>query len=196
MNDRNDKTDPEFLLSRYLDGDLDAAERAELELRLKADAALKDELRLYTALNEQLEAADQADLGEIDFDAQRAEIIARLERKVLLEGPPRRRSVVRLGRGVLAAAAVLLIAASVAVRIFWPSAPPAGSPEVTVRPVRPLQVAMAGAAMVSAGPVRPHAGETMPPGAAPATGVVMVSVGSRSEISSNESFPTAWFGIE
>jgi len=196
MNARNDKADPEFLLSRYLDGDLDAAEQAELELRLREDASLREELRLYTALNERLEAADDAELGGIDYDAERAAIIGRLERKMLLEGPPRRRLTVRLGGGVLVAAAVLLIVASVALRFFWPAPPQKTSGEVSVSLVPPGRILPASPAMVSAGPVRPHEGETIRPGPALASGAVMVSVGSRGEISNDEPFPTVWFGIE
>ena len=118
MNHPNNKDDPEYLLSRYLDGDLTSPEKSALLGKLNADDTLGEELRRYTALDENLRTMDRDELDQIDYDAQRARIIAAVERKLLVEGPPRRRLILRPAFRVLAAAAMVLIIASAGIVVF------------------------------------------------------------------------------
>ena len=107
-----DETDLEFLLSEYVSGTLPRARRAELERRIAEDPALREELRRYAVLERHLEDLGTEALEEVDDDVQRADVMQALERKVLLEGPPRHPFVVRRILFPLAAAAAVLIFAS------------------------------------------------------------------------------------
>ena len=135
MNGKEHNGDIGFILTEYLDGNLDAAGKAVLAARLESDAGLREELRRYTALNENLQIAPECDdvLDEIDYDMQRAEIIAAVERKVLLEGPPRRRLLLRPTFRVLAAAATILLVFTVGTFMF--RSPPQ-MVEVAIAPLR------------------------------------------------------------
>jgi len=105
-----DKDNLEFKLSQLLDGDLDPTEEALLLARLREDSDLARQLAGYKHLDEMLEdLAVAPELSRVDYDAQRSEIMAKLEKKALLTAP-RRLSIVRIAfSGALAAAATLLI---------------------------------------------------------------------------------------
>ena len=107
----NEKDNLEFLLSQYLDGQLDPQEMERLEDRLGSDLELRREFQRYAKLDEMLgELRSPPELAAVDFDAQRHEIMAALERKALLAERPRF-NVIRMtfaGVGALAAAAVIV----------------------------------------------------------------------------------------
>lgn len=216
MDEPNDKKNLEYLLSEYLDGQLTGRDKAKLERQLAEDTDLRAELRCYTALNEHLQAADAQELEQIDYNAQRAEIIAAVERKVLLEGPPRRRVrpavsifariwpvgsrrrlMLRRVAAPLAVAAVLLIGVSVGVLLFRPAGPRAQIGEVAVSVLPDTLVAM-GPAELTVKLKRLDADvwdqELPKPTAIPAR-IVMVSIGQRREISPSL-FPVELFEIE
>ncbi|NLF08073.1 MAG: hypothetical protein GX594_08845 [Pirellulaceae bacterium] len=79
----NDPTQNE-LLSAYLDGELSAAEQAEVERLLAADPAARHILEDLRALSAALRALPREELGE-DLSA---EVLRAAGRRVLLEGPP------------------------------------------------------------------------------------------------------------
>ncbi len=120
MSDKQNIPDLEFELSEYLDGNLPAHEAARLEKLLAEDNELRQQLQDYASLNEGLSKIGRAELEDIDYDRQRSEVMAAIERKVLLEGyPARRRQVaIRWMAGGLAAAAAVLIVASLALQLF------------------------------------------------------------------------------
>jgi hypothetical protein len=108
----------DLLLCRYLDGELSRREQRKLEERVEQDAGLREELRLLASLDGQLAAMAEDVPAGADLDRQRAEIVSSVERRALL-APARRRLVFRpVVWGSLAAAAVLVIVASVAMRQF------------------------------------------------------------------------------
>ncbi len=182
MNGKDHNDDIGLLLTEYLDGNLDNAGEAELAARLDNDAELRDELRRYTALNENLQIATECDdaLDEIDYDTQRAEIIAAVERKVLLEGPPRRRLMLRPAFRVLAAAAAVLLIFTVGAFMFQ------SPPQMIEVSVAPSRVSMGGAMEFEL--VRQDA-----PGrvAAMPAGTIVVSVGGASSARQ----PSGTFGL-
>jgi len=138
MDKPQNHLDLEFQISQYLDGQLSRRQAAMFERRLQRDEALRRELRRYTALESELSAMGQAELQDVDYADQRAEIMSALERRQLLEVPlPRRRLVLRPVFAVLAAAAVLVLVAGVAVRIFRSTAPPKTVVQVAVLPMGP-----------------------------------------------------------
>jgi hypothetical protein len=116
--------DPEFLLSQYLDGQLEPAQMERLEERLGNDISLRREMQLYGKLDEMLaELRRPKELESVNFDAQRQEIMAALERKALLKVRPKF-NVIRLtfmGVGALAAAVVIAVGTWVALRTPPPS---------------------------------------------------------------------------
>lgn len=142
MNDMADNSDIEFRLSRYLDGELRGQELQDFEKELQHSARLQDELRLYRSLNRQIDELRVK--RTVDFDAQRRQIMAALERKMLL---PRRTVRPLLLRPVMmsmvaaAAAVVLIVTATLVWRGAAPdtpgSAPASGS--VAVMAVLPAQ---------------------------------------------------------
>jgi len=204
MERRNNMTDAERLIGRYLDGELDRRGEAELRRRLSADAELAEELRRYVTLDEQVEALAETGPDGVDYDAQRSAVFSALERKVLLHGPPRRRMVLRMPPAVrvMAAAAVLLIVASAAVWLWrGPAETPTpaarvsvamlsetpralGEPELTVRVLRPAD-GVAGATQ--------HQLALGLPG-----GTVMASVGTAlpAEAGGAMPWPVEWLGVE
>jgi anti-sigma factor RsiW len=129
--------DPEFLLSQYLDGQLEPAEMERLEGRLGNDLALRREMQRYAKLDEMLdEMRSPRELDSVDFDSQRLEIMAALERKSLLKVRPRF-NVIRMtfaGVGALAAAAIIAVGTWVALRTPPPGM---GNPIVRVELVQP-----------------------------------------------------------
>lgn len=104
--------DPEFLLSQYLDGQLEPDEMERLEERMGRDVSLRAQMQRYARLDEMLaELREPAELDAVDFDSQRMEIMSALERKALLRVKPRF-SAIRLtfaGVGALAAAALIAV---------------------------------------------------------------------------------------
>jgi anti-sigma factor RsiW len=142
MTDRQDQDRPqdlEFLLCEYLDGELPRRRRRELDKRLEADEALREELRKYTALEARLGDLGGEEVEGIDYDLQRAEIVAAVEKRALLQAPRPRPIYLRPVFGALAAAASILLIISVGAFLLRPAAPPAGRlVEVQIKPAAPL----------------------------------------------------------
>lgn len=182
MDEQRDE-DLERQLCGYLDGQLSRREQARLEKRLAGDEALREELKRYAALDGHLAALGAEEVEGIDYDLQRAEIIAAVERKVLLARARRRRLLFRPVLGALAAAATVLLLASVAVMVFVPKRPvqPVG-PAVHVELVRAAEPTAPDAEVivriehVGSDEVSPVAVEDTLPAEALA-GTVVVSVG-------------------
>ncbi len=122
--------DVEFALCEYLDGALSGREARRLQRRLAEDPDLADELKRYAALDEALASVAGAGPDGVDYDLQRAEVIAAIERRALLQ-PPRRR-VLRPVFGALAAAAALLIGVMAWVVIVGRQTPPGPGEPVRV----------------------------------------------------------------
>jgi anti-sigma factor RsiW len=116
---KNEKDNLEFLLSQYLDGQLEPQEMERMEDRLGGDLELRREFQRYAKLDEMLaEMRLPPELAAVDFDVQRQEIMAALERKSLLAGRSRF-NVIRLtfaGVGALAAVAVIAVGTWLAIR--------------------------------------------------------------------------------
>jgi anti-sigma factor RsiW len=128
-----DQDNIEFLLSEYTDGQLSDEQSRQMEERLLADPALREQASLYRKLNLELFASRDEELAGVDYDAQRHEIMAKLERKALLARP--RFNVIRVVfAGSLAAAAAVLIAASA--WIYFRSSTATSAPQ---QPVAELQ---------------------------------------------------------
>ena len=109
----------EFLISQYLDGQLDDAQNAKFRRRLETDRELARELQRYTSLEKHLADMHAPELDEVDFDAQRASIMSSLERQVLLSPPRRSPIIFRPAFWVpLAAAAMVVLAVTVGLKFF------------------------------------------------------------------------------
>jgi anti-sigma factor RsiW len=141
MKNVPDKNDLEYRISLYLDGLLEPSEAAEIESLAERDSAVAAELRRYRRLQGHLEEFSRRTTGAIDFDAQRANIRAELERRELLRDHRKPAMVLRLrpAYAALAVAALLLVVASAAWLAFEktssssrPEAPVALGPEPTV----------------------------------------------------------------
>jgi len=151
-----DKDNPEFLLSQYLDGQLSPAEMERLEERLGDDGLLRRELQRYAALGEMLSSLPPSpELDQIDFDAQRHDIMAQLERKALLVHRPRSRVFrLTLAGSAIAAMALVAISAWLFFHSQAPTAAPAPSNAIAVStlvqpegaPAATIEVAVMGAA--------------------------------------------------
>ena len=126
----NAEHDMEFLITQYVDGLLDPSRAAELERKLEADPALREQLRLYESLQGLLMADDRKALSGIDYDGQREEVIAAVQRRALAERLPSRPVILRPMFRVLAAAAAVLVVASVGLLVY--RAGPRAEPEVSV----------------------------------------------------------------
>lgn len=109
MKHSDRQSELELELTRYLDGQLSRRRAVALERRLLEDAALRRELQRYAALEGYLAAMGHDVPEGVDYDAQRGEIVAAAERRVLLSGAPRRRLVFRGPLTALAAAAAVAI---------------------------------------------------------------------------------------
>ncbi len=147
---KNDREQLEMLLCRYLDGDLNAQERADMDRLLEQDAQLREELSSYRALDEQLKQIDAAQLDameipDIDYEIQRGHIMEAVERKALLVAPLRKRFFLfRPVYASIAVAAVVLIAASVGFMSFLGKGEPGAAVSVSViKPVTEGQVNVA-----------------------------------------------------
>lgn len=132
MTDKPQHDDPEFLLSQYLDGQLDARDEARMKRRLEEDPRLQEELRAYSALEERLGSLAEEEIDGVDYDLQRQSIMAALERRALLEGHGRGNLVLRPVFRVTAAAAALAIAIGAGLWIYSRQATP-------VAPAAPAQ---------------------------------------------------------
>jgi anti-sigma factor RsiW len=198
--------DLEFELSQLLDGDL-PHDRAEAVLkRLGDDPGAAEQFRQYQAVEQALSGLSER-LPDIDWDLQRDDINAELEREALL-GRGASRWVGRVVRwsSMAAAAAAVLVAAV----LLWPAH--------TQMPTTELVVAYPGAAPVAAaGPVVLSSELIVPDGlsasperltasldlmaapfvrsyepsvlaGAPTVGTVVVSMGAPNETAS----PTGW----
>jgi len=148
----------ELLVSQYLDGRLGQAETSRLERRLAVDGELREQLRLYSRLDGVLKEGYAHPPAGVDYDAQRAEIAAAVERSVLLEGLARRRLVFRPVFAALAAAAVLLVAASAALLAYRPAAPASTGAKIEVAVVSVAPPAV-GAGQLTVSLVRPAPGD-------------------------------------
>ena len=150
---KNEKDNLEFLLSQYLDGQLDPQEMERMEDRLGNDLELRRELQRYAKLDEMLgELRSPPELEAADFDAQRREIMAALERKALLAGRPRF-NVIRLtfaGVGALAAAAIITVGTWLVIRT--PPTVIGPSPMVRAGIVKPVSSGQGPVVVSLAGP--------------------------------------------
>lgn len=107
-----EKDETELKLTEYLDGRLCATDAAEFEKRSGTDPALQAELRRYAALQEHLAALGQDAPDGVDYDDQRAQIMAAVERKMLLKGRTGRPRVLRpifAAAGGIAAAILIAV---------------------------------------------------------------------------------------
>jgi anti-sigma factor RsiW len=190
------ETNWEFQISQYLDGLLADQALSEFRARLQSDPQLRESLREYQALQEQIDALGREDLA-IDFDAQRAEIMAQIRRR------PRRGSWrPRLARPVVAAlaiAAVVVLAWGVVTIARWVLPGPLARVEsVAIRPaaIQPGQVV---ATVVPAGPghdvkvkglvsvlARRQQAPYINPVGQESLGTVVVSVGSPEQVNGNK----------
>jgi len=176
-----DRDKLEFKLTQYLDGELSRREAVALEGQLEADESLREELGHYAALQGQLAAMATEQLGDVDYDAQRSDIMSALERKALLGERSRRPLVLRPWFAPVAAVA----AAAVIMVSFWMirSVGPARDSLVAVA-ILPATSPIAGAAMVSVeypaaeGPTPLALPEDFRTPSALPPGTVMVSAGT------------------
>jgi anti-sigma-K factor RskA len=112
MKEEPDNLDPELLLTQYLDGQLDADQRRRVQRRLETDADLLAQAKLYEALDQQLDALATAKVDGVDYDLQRQQIMASIERKILLSPRPAVHIFFRPVFRVAAIAATAIIAVS------------------------------------------------------------------------------------
>jgi len=176
------ENDPEFLLCQYLDGQLGRRERLSLEKRLGDDPALREMLRQYASLDGCL--ADLAEQGPdgVDYDLQRTEIIAAVEKRTLLVPARRRPIFFRPVFALSAAAAMVLVAVSVWLVVLNLGSPPETGGVVSVK-VLPVGPRTSGTGQVVVQVCRPGDDEPIlaPPVAAGAAatpaGTIVVSFG-------------------
>jgi anti-sigma factor RsiW len=177
----------EFRLCQYLDGQLGRKERRQFEQQLQADPALREELELYASLEGMLGglALGEPEGMDVNYDQQRAQIVAAAEKRALLAPARHAPFFLRPTFAVLAAAAVvlLLVAGSflLSPATVGPTKPPAAAVAVTVQ-LLSAEPSRQGQGTVSV-QFEPLGQEEMPPEsqatALPATpaGTVVVSVG-------------------
>ncbi|HZL35995.1 MAG TPA: hypothetical protein VFC78_11835 [Tepidisphaeraceae bacterium] len=116
--------DLEYSISQYLDGTLDASERAELERRLESDAAARALLGEYRRLDAALKAEP---LPDVRWDALAESISLAIDRAVEQTARPYRLPGWVRVAAPLAMAASVLVAAGVGIRVY-----------LTARPTAPL----------------------------------------------------------
>lgn len=175
----------EFRLCQYLDGQMGRKERRCFEQQLQDDPALREELELYASLEGMLGglALQEPEGLEVNYDQQRAQIVAAAEKKVLLAPARHAPFFLRPTFAFMAAAAVvlLLVAGSFLLNPATIAPPKPAAPAVTVQ-VLPGEPSREGQGLVSV-QFEPMQQEEMPPesqaAALPATpsGTVVVSVG-------------------
>ncbi len=112
MKNKPDIHDPEYRIFRLVHEDLPEDQARELQDEINQSPELARKLRQEQALSAHLEQLAREDLeqfGPEDLQLQRMEIVAGLERRVLLEGS-RRKLWTHSWRAGLAAAAAVLVA--------------------------------------------------------------------------------------
>jgi len=189
MNENDKQNEMESLLCDYLDGQLTRAQRKQLDRRLEGDEPLREQLGKYAALDGMLGDLAGRQIEGVDYEQQRAEIVAAAERKVLLGQKPRRRVLFfrPLPVGLAAAASVLLLVGVA----FWlldrsdvGGMAPGPSPSASAVSVRivPASVAAAGepavVQMKLAQPIGPVMPSTAAAGRSVPRGTVVVSSGA------------------
>jgi anti-sigma factor RsiW len=169
MADKMENQEIEFLISQYIDGQLDAAQKLELERRLAGDPRMAEELRKYKSLEGQLANLGLPDLAGVDFNSQRSSIMASLERKALLTTRPRLTIPAFFLRpafyGAMAAAAMVVLAIGVGIKFLDQSSTqnqpgPVMASVVTAEMLPPASVASGGKSVVEAYAVRMDDNET------------------------------------
>lgn len=174
MNDKPRNDDAEFLLSELLDGRLGRRQSRAMQRRMEQDPNFAGEYRRYAALDEHLKALG-AQMPDVDYEGQRQDIMAVLERRVLLARPQRWARIPRFAFWGMAAAAAAVM---VTVATFWPqrhsAAPSTELFQMAVIPAsaRPSGPAVIETAAIRNGPVKETWDE---PGMLP-LGTVVVSV--------------------
>jgi anti-sigma factor RsiW len=125
-------------LQEYVDGTLTGRERGELEDRLERDEGLRAELEAYRALDATLADDLDREVPGVDYEGMREEILAAVERKVIMQGPSAAR-VLRWPRvaAALAAAAVVVVALSVWLTTTTDPGTDAGQEQASVAMVHP-----------------------------------------------------------
>lgn len=200
-NHEHNGEDTERLLVRYLDGELSDREAAELERRVETDGRLGELLRQYASLDGRLAELREHTAEGLDEELQRADIVAALERKVLLEGPSHRRRIMRFRPVAVAAAAVVAIAVTVALMLpGGKDAPPSPAEPFVHASLTPMDFTAGGEGFVEA---RPLPMERMQMRLSPESrrevgvpsGTVYVSSGSVRTVvdrDSNRQYPLEW----
>lgn len=149
MKDKPDTKSMEYRLWRLVEGDVDQAEADQLRARVRTDSDLADleatERKLSDHLDALAEAQDEV-IDRTDWDSGRAEIMARLERQALLDGPRKRRFLRHPWKVAAAVAAAVLLAAGISLWLT-PETPSAG-PVAQVRMV-PAQAPPGGSGVIS-----------------------------------------------
>jgi len=104
-----DNNDLDRQLQEYLDGEMPPRQRRRFEQQIEQEPALTEALADYAALERNLQSLTEEEVPGVDYDAMREDILAAVERKVVMQGPARPR-VLRLKTvlGGLAAAAAML----------------------------------------------------------------------------------------
>lgn len=182
-------------LTEYLDGALSPRRARRLEDRLAADETLRETLGKYAALEGHLAAlGDEA--PDVDYDAQRRDVLAALERRELLDRPARRPVVLRPWFVASAAAAMVLMALLTGWAVDRWLSPAWSGPVVQVALSGPTRPAEAGTIEVRYPPVRWSemrlaTNEERTASARPA-GTVMVSFGREDERVAAAPFPAAY----
>ena len=162
-------------------------QRRQFEQQLQADPTLREELEFYASLEGMLGGLAQEEPQglEINYDQQRAQIVAAAEKKALLAPARHAPFFLRPTFAVFAAAAVVLLLVAASVLLSPPTVvPPAAAPSVAVS-VQMLspEPSGGGQALVSVQfqplgqdemPQEPQA----PASSATPSGTVVVSVGS------------------
>ncbi len=182
-------------LTEYLDGALSPRRARRLEERLAEDDQLRETLGKYAALDGHLAVlGDEA--PEIDYDAQRRDVLAALERRELLDRPAPRPVFLRPWFVATAAAAVVLMALLAGWAVDRWLSPAWRQPVVQVALSGPRRPAEAGTVEVRYPPVRWSemrlaTSEERTASARPA-GTVMVSFGREDERVAAAPFPPAY----
>jgi anti-sigma factor RsiW len=192
---QHERDNLEFELSQYLDGELSGRRARRMERRLEEEPALREDLKKYAALGEQLDALARTDVPGMDYDWQRSEVVRMLERKRLLDARPRRTIFFR--PVFWGAGGALAVAASVVVGIMAWMSSPAGpakapglpAPEISVALVMPAAAAQSQVQAKLrkldendyrlAGPPAEEQGMEIATRMKPPPGTVMVSVNSQ-----------------
>ena len=128
MDEAPDKQNIEFQICQLLDGQSTGRQGRRIEQLLEASPSAAEQARLYRALESGLARLDDnLPFDEFDFQQQREEVMAKLERRLLLDGHgPRSRTILLRPAwltAAAAAAAVLVAAVGAALWLTRPQAP-------------------------------------------------------------------------